>query len=252
MHPNISLFLAKHAWLLAACNLRCCRPTEVACDVQERHSKRQRPLPVCLGNGHDTTHSSDRSEASSEADAPDEAVETPPKAWADAAQRLPNGQPSRMHMDRSSEHKASDHQQSSGAAARKRPRTTAPLCPNLPWAVAPSRMAQRSNGSGLRSSAEASSGEDPGDNEEQADQRVASERRQQPQSRRVTGSSSAAEGQAVDLRSRLSNVIGTRGMAADSEGRAPEPGRRIAQLGAKKGAQSGRGLFGTALTGLQR
>ena len=59
------------------------------------------------------------------------------------------------------------------------------------------------------------------DMEEQADQRVAPERLQQArqsQSRRVTGSSSAAEGQAADLRSRLSNVIGTRGMAADSEG----------------------------------
>ena len=222
--------------------------------MQERHPKRQRPLPVCLGNGHDTTHSSDRSEASSEADAPDEAAETPVKAWAGAAQRLPNGRPSRMHMDRGSEHEP-DHQHSSEAAARKRLRTTAPLYPSLPRAVAPSRMAQRSNGSGVRSSAEASSCEDPGRMEEQADQRIAPERWQQarqPKSRRVIGSSAAAEGQAGDLRSRLSNVIGMRGMAADSEETAPEPGRRIAQLVAQKGAQSGRGLFGAALTGLQR
>ena len=235
--------------------MRCCRSTEIVYYVQERRPKRQRPLPVCLGNGHDTTHSSDRSEASSEADAPDEAAETLPKAWADAAQRLPNGRPSRMHMDRSSEQEGSDHQQSSEAAARKRPRTPVPLYASLPRAVAPSRIAQRSNGSGIRSSAEASSGEDPGRMEEQADQRVAPERWQQarqPQSRRVTGSSNAAEGQAADLRSRLSNVIGMRGMAADTEETAPKPGRRIAQLVAKKGTQSGRGLFGAALTGLQR
>ena len=223
--------------------------------MQERDPKRQRPVPVCLGNGHDATCSSDRSEVSSEADAPDEAAETPPRAWVGAAQRLPNGRPSRLHMDRGSEHEASDHQESSEAAARKRPRTTVPLYASLPRAIASSKIAQRADGSSLKSSVEASSGEDPGRMEEQADQRIASERRQQvrqPQSRRVIGSSSAAEGQAGDLRSRLSNLTGTRGMAASTEEFASEPGRRIAQLVAKKGTQSGRGLFGAALTGLQR
>lgn len=156
-----------------------------------------------------------------------------------------------MRTDRGSEHADSDHQQNNEAAARKRLKTTARFSASLPQAVAPSGAAQRTNGSGLRSSAEASSSGDPDEMEKQADERAAPGRGQQlrqPQSRRAIGSSNGTEGQAVDIRSRLSNLIGTRGMAADTEGATLKPGQRMAQ----KGSKSGRGLFGAALTGLQR
>ena len=221
--------------------------------MQERRPKRQRPLPSCLGNGHDATYSSDKSEASSEVDAPDETAETPPRAWVGAAQRVPNGRS--LRMDCSSGHEDLVHQPSSKAAAQKRLKTTLSSQVSLPRAVASCEVTQRTNGTALRSSAEASSSENPDQLEEQANESVALERRQHlrhPQNRPVIGSSSGAEGQAVDLRSRLSNPISMRGMAADMEKAALEPGRRMAQPAARRGAKSGRGLFGAALTGLQR
>ena len=253
VHLSTSVSLTEHACLLHLLHgLKSKgRATEDVCDMQEKHPKRRRPLPIGLDNGHDMTHCSDRSEASSQADISEEAAGTPLRAWAGAAQRLPNGRSCRLRMDRSSVHMDSDHQQNGEAAARKRLKTTVRFDASLPQATASNAGAQGTNGSGLRSTAEASSSEDSGITEEQADQRAAAERWQrlrQPQSRRAIGGSSGAEGQTVDLRSRLSNLIGIGGMAADTEEAMLKPGRRTAQ----KGNKSGRGLFGAALTGLQR
>lgn len=144
-------------------------------------------------------------------------------------------QPSRVRMDFGEEPDSDAQQEGSQAPARKRLRSSV-LQSVSARATSQTGVAQRL-GRGLRSTPD---GEDA-EESDAVDAHVGARRQQSKEPR--------SNGQAADLRSRLSN--GARGEAPAGEG-AAGAGLGVQQVSAKSGAKRGRGLFGAALTGLQR
>lgn len=220
--------------------------------LQERGSKSKRPFSCTPDNDH-PSQSSGALEASEDLGEPVLAAQRLPQTRAGMSRKPPTGQLGRMRSDRrdkpDEEEELKDGRQE---PARKRLRSSV-IGNATAQARALNGAAPRPSG-GLRSAPSASEDGDEADHDEALDDEPPPHQQpKQPMSNGVHARGASADSQAADLWSRLSK--GARAEAADrvrtANGR-EEAGLRGTQGGARRGVKSGRGLFGTALTGLQR